>query len=172
MILRAIALMLALMLAPVAAQAATVSGQIDISGTVNLATSDFSATGNVDLNDPGVVLQATKDFSSVPVFSTVSLFDIDFTAPGAIWSVGGFTFTATSFTNIVNGLFQGFTAIGTISGNGFDDTNGVLDFSTQGSQAIVSFSTTTTAVPVPAAGLMRLTGLGGIVALRRRKKAA
>ena len=175
MILRSIALVLALALTPIAAKAATVDGQIDISGTVNLPSSDFTSGGNVDLNDPGVVLLATGDFATYTApFSLVSLTDIDFTAPGEIWSVGGFTFTASAFQNVVDGLIKGFTAIGTITGNGFDATDGVLNFSAQDSQATVAFSTTTTPVPVPvpAAGLLLLSGLGGIAALRRRKKPA
>lgn len=162
-------------MAPLVASAVTVSGQIDISGRVNLYTSDFSATGNVDLDDPGIVLIATGDFAAtVSDLVTAALTDIDFAAPGAIWSVGGFTFTAASFTNIVDGLTKSFKAIGSVSGNGFDVTAGTLQFTTQGGGggATVSFSSTTV-VPLPAAGFLLIGALGGLGVLsRRRKKAA
>ena len=61
--------------------AATINGQIDIGGTINLPTSNFSATGNVDLNNPGLVLNATGSFSGLSIGSFVTLADINFTAP-------------------------------------------------------------------------------------------
>ncbi|MFC4670156.1 VPLPA-CTERM sorting domain-containing protein [Seohaeicola nanhaiensis] len=161
-------------LLPVMASAATISGQMDISGTVNLGTSNFSAGGNVDLNDPGIVIQATGDFGLfATAFSTlVSLTDISFGTPGDIWSAGGFTFTATAFSNIVDAAAKSFVASGYISGNGYDQTIGSLSFTTQSSgDATVSFSSTTSPVPVPAAGFLLVGGLGAMAALRRRKKA-
>ena len=163
--------------APIAAVAATISGQIDIVGSVNLPNSTFDATGNADLSSTGGVVIATGDFAAhaTPFTSTVTLNDIDFTSPGAIWSVGGFTFTASSFADFQDVSTKAFSATGIVSGNGFDDTSGFLTFTAQanGSAVDVSFSsTTTTVVPVPAAGLLLLTALGGVAATRRRRKAA
>ena len=161
--------------APVAALAATISGQIDITGSVNLNTSDFSASGNADLNNPGVVIIATGDFAAfTSPGSLASLTDIDFTAPGAIWAVGGFTFTASAFSDFQDTSTKAFTADGVISGNGFEDTDGILTFTSQenGDAVTVSFSSTTTPVPVPAAGLLLTTALGGLAFARRRRKNA
>jgi len=162
-----------LALAPIAAAAMPISGQIDISGQVNLAGSDFSIGGNVDLLDPGLVTGATGDFASTAGFGDlVTLTDIDFAAPGDIWSVGGFTFTASVFTDIINGATNSFTALGTVIGNGFDVTSGILTFTAQSGQTEVSFSATTV-VPLPAAGFLLVGALGGLGFLgRRRKKAA
>lgn len=159
---------------PIASYAATISGQIDISGTVNLNTSDFSAGGNADLNNPGFVSYATGDFDTfVNVPDAVNLTDIDFTAPGAIWNVGGFTFVAHAFSDFIDNAVKSFTAGGTISGNGFDDTLGTLTFTSQTNDpaVTVSFSSTTTPVPVPAAGLLLIAGLGSLVVAGRKKAA-
>lgn len=162
-------------LSPLAAKAATIYGQIDISGLVNLPGSTFTAAGGVDLENPGNVLQATGSFAAegVSAGNVVTLADIDFTAPGAIWSVGGFTFTATNFSNIVDGAYKTFKAVGLVSfsGGGLDDTQGTLSFSAQDGQTKVSFSSTTV-VPVPAAGFLLVGALGALGVARRRKKAA
>lgn len=157
---------------PVAASAVTISSdsQIDISGTVNLDNSDFSAGGNVDLNDPGFVIFSTGDFGGVPIGSLVSLTDVDFSAPGAIWSVGGFTYTATSYSDITNGTEVGFMSYGVITGNGFDATAGMLNLSGNplNGFSTVSFSSTTAPVPVPAGFLLMGTALAGLGLARRK----
>ena len=64
--LKAIGIAAALTMAgPLSAEAATISGQVDIAGTINLPTSTISAVGNADLNNPGTVIFATGDFSSL-----------------------------------------------------------------------------------------------------------
>lgn len=166
-----------LVVAPVAASAATISGQISIGGSVNLGTSDFSSGGYVDLNDPGWVVVATGDFGVLPVNpnpgSAVTLTDIDFDVLGAIWSVGGFTFTSTSYANIFDdgsGNDKGFTALGNVSHADYDLTAGSLIFTTQGPNGTtVSFSATTV-VPIPAAGLLLMGALGGLGFVGRRRK--
>jgi len=157
-----------------AVSAATISGQIDIVGVVNLNTSSFTATGNGDLDPTGVVLIATGDFSTVGFLSVANLTDISFPAPGQIWSVGGFTFTATSFSGFLNmATTKAFTALGIVTGLGFDATDGILSFSAQGSKGKVSFSSTTVApIPVPAAGFLLIGALGGLALLSRRRKTA
>ena len=168
---------LAVGLAAGAASAATIDGQIDIAGTYKVGTSTFTATGNVDLNSTGVVLIADGDFSSVALGSSAALTDISFLAPGQIWSVGIFTFTATSFTAIMGGSNPAFTALGTITAVGFDATDGVMTFSSQSGKPNakkLSFSSTTVPapIPVPAAGLLLVGALGGLAGLRRRKATA
>lgn len=158
--------------APIASFAATLSGQIDITGAINLAGSEFTETGSADLLNPGVVVFSSGDFGLFTnLGDLVVLTDADFAAPGAIWEVGGFTFTATAFHNFtndnVNNVF-GFDAVGLITGNGYDATQGRLEFSAQSSQAIASFSSTTV-VPLPAGLLLMGTALAGLGMTRRKK---
>lgn len=155
---------------PVSAFAAMISGQIDITGNVHLPTSNFNSSGNADLEPTGVVTIATGDFSGISFGTLADVFDIDFTSPDKIWSVGGFTFTALSFSDFQDTTTKAFKAIGTISGNSFDDSLGTLTFTSQTNDPAVkvSFSSTTT-VPVPAAGVLLVGGLGALAVARRRK---
>ena len=161
------------------ANAAPISGQIDIAGLVITGSSDFQPGGSVDfgdqnpgvIGDQGTVQLATGDFAGVTLFlPVVDLFDIDFNVLSAIWSIGGFTFTPTSYGTFDNvGPTLGFVAQGIISAAGFDNTKGVLTFSTQGDQGVVSFSSTTV-VPLPPALALFATGLAGIGFLGRRRR--
>lgn len=169
---------------PATVQAATISGQIDIVGLVNLGSSEFSATGNADLSDTGSAIQVTGDFDGpVSVGDSVTLFDIDFSGPtpAQIWNVGGFSFSAISFESFQNASIFAFDALGLITGNGFDATLASLSFTSQAGTgtANVSFSTTTASsdttpapVPLPAAGPLLLLGLGGLAVARKKKRKA
>ena len=173
--LKYVAVAAVISIAPLTASAATISGQIDITGTVNTGTSSFSATGIADLNPKGIVVIADGDFNSLtPFVSLATLTDINFAAPGQIWSVGGFSFVASSFFDFLDTGTKAFSARGIIAHAGFDDTDGLLTFTAQSGRAKVSFSSTTTPapVPVPAAGFLLVGALGGLAALRRRKALA
>ena len=159
-----------------AAVAVTVSGAIDIVGDVT-QNSVGSTDGVEFVPGTGVVLGTAGNFSSIARLTPVELTNITFASPGEIWSVGGFTFTADSFTSIDFNDEGGknFTAFGTLASADYDDTPGTFRFSSQTSGVTASFSSSTlaAAVPVPAAGFLlisALIGVGGISA--RRRKAA
>lgn len=166
---KSIAVAVALILAPLAVSAMPISGTIDINGGVLVGSSEFTPTGSVVFATvPGAeVFIATGDFDTfVDNGDAVTLTNIDFTSPDTIWSVGGFTFTASVFTNIAE---RAFTALGIVSGNGFDDTQGLIQLTTQDGNGVVSFSSTTV-VPLPAAGLLLISAFGGLVFMRRRQQ--
>ena len=171
---------------PISAQAATV-GQLDIIGSVNPSSSTYTPTGNVDFIGTGKAEFATGVFESVvtldealagPGFAPTlfDLFDISFPTPGTIYQGGGFMFTATSFSDFDNALpGRGFTALGTLSG-AFGSIPGMFSLSSQATnldQTRVSFSSTTSVVPLPASVFMLLSaigGLGGLGFLSRRRE--
>ena len=164
------------MLTVAPAQAVQIKGQIDITGIVDVQNSDFEPGGALVFDHSGTanVLIAEGDFSGL-AGSTPTLFDLTFTAPEEVWSVGGFTFTALNYSDFDNTFpGRGFSARGTLSGAGFDDTPGIMVLSTQsssGTQIQASFSSSTSPVPVPASVLMLLSamaGLGGLGFLTRR----
>jgi hypothetical protein len=174
----AITLALAL---PLAAVAAPITGQLDITGLV-LQSSQFTATGSADFSQNiGTSNQATGDFDALVtevleggVITQFTFTDpIDFTSPGVIYTSGDITFTATSFSDFDNtGDVRGFNAIGTISATGFDDTPGVFSFSTQGVGTVqVSFSSTTLPTPVAEPGSIALLAISllGLGLVRRRR---
>lgn len=95
----------------------------------------------------------------------------------AFWAVGGFTFDLISSSiNNQTATSVSVSGTGTISGNGFDPTEGTWEFTTQnpgtGSPARFTFSAATGAVPEGGATLVLLgVALTGIEVLRRKVKA-
>ena len=162
---------------PFSANAATI-GQLDVVGNLNPANSTHTPTGQVDFVGDGSATNATGVFSPVvtieeallgPIFSPTvfSLFDIEFeeTTPQLIYSGGGFSYFATSFMDFDNELpGRAFDAMGFVTGPS-GRLPGMFSLSSQVNdigQALVSFSSTTTVVPVPATLLMLVSALSGL----------
>ena len=170
---------------PFAASAATLNGDIEISGTVNVPPTEFSSTGEVQFAlSEAVVLDATgsidglfdtvTETGSFATADTVTVSDFEFDNLAAlVWSGNGVSFfleAVNAFDNDGSDGDLGFVGVGFVT-HGGTRSNGFIEFSTQAGTGVVSFSSTTV-VPLPAAGFLLIGGLGGLVALKRRKKAA
>lgn len=130
-----------------------------------------------------VVSSRSGDFTSVPsgaavTFATPWVFNPS-TSYNPLWSVGGFTFNLSSSTFVFVGNALVVEGTGKLNKAGFDETNGVWTFTTQGNAAenVFSWSSSSTAVAraVPDGGTsvamlgLSLLGLGGLSRLTRRK---
>ena len=146
------------------AQAAKIIGRIDLAGSVMF---DSSALQNVTKVVEWRDIFGNAGFSNVAAFNGsytgfVNLGDQATMAtpwtflppPGgqpALWSVGGFTFDLTSATVVTqNAMFLNIRGVGTVSGNGFEDTTARWAFSVQnaggGTGDFFSFSANTASV--------------------------
>ena len=147
------------------AQAAKIQGRLDLAGSVMF---DSSALQNVTKVVEWRDIFGNAGFSNVAAFNGsytgfVNLGDQATMAtpwtflppPGgqpALWSVGGFTFDLTSATVVTqNGMFLNIRGVGTVSGNGFEDTTARWAFTVQnaggGTGDFFSFSANTASVP-------------------------
>jgi len=160
------------------ADAALIDGAITFSGGATYDTMSLATATRVN-NFSDVVVQSTEgDFSSIAVGTSVTMgspwiFSPSTPTPG-LWTVGGFTYDLTSATVVFQSAdFLSITGTGTISGNGFDPTPGMWNFTSQTPSAngIFSFSAGTATQGVPDGGTtVALLGLGlGAVELIRRR---
>lgn len=161
--------------------AALIDGSISLSGGLTpvdaslVGTTLVAATG-IDFDGTATVDQAAGDFST-SAGSTATMGDFQFDPvldpnPVSIWSVDGFTFSMDSV--VVD--FQSFNFLllsgsGTVSGNGFDATEGTWKFSanTANSNTFSWSSSSATVVPVPAAVWLFGSGIIGMAGVARRR---
>ncbi|MFT6925956.1 MAG: hypothetical protein ACJAZP_001550 [Psychromonas sp.] len=180
-IISLLATSLVLMLATSTASARLIEGVINFTGGATISYNgagtevsalDFNGTTRVESDD----VLVTGDFDGLEnSFSPFTDFTVGAT-PFTLWSVGGFTFNITSFTN--NEVIDaGLITVGILGGEGtitstnplLDETAGQWAITSNGASSEVSFSST--AVPAPAGAALLGLGLLGFGFARRNKKA-
>jgi hypothetical protein len=158
------------------AQANTIQGSITFSGGATLDTGNANTAHAVTSFQNTVVQSVDGDFDTFinpldsATFSAPWVFNPS-TPRAGLWSVGGFTFDLLSSTVSQGNGFLNVSGTGTISGNGFDGTSGIFNFSTQnpGSNGIFSFSAASQGVPDGGSAVALLgLALTGIELLRRK----
>jgi hypothetical protein len=161
------------------AAAVLVNGAITIAGGAVFDTDSLATATRVNEWHDDSVMSRDGDFASfVNVGDTVTMaepwiFSPSTATPG-LWSVGGFTYDLTSATVVLqNADFLLIQGTGTISGNGFDPTPGIWNFTSQSPDAngIFSFSASGDFGGVPDGGTTAaLLGVGLIsLGIVRRK---
>jgi hypothetical protein len=151
------------------AQAAMVNGAITLAGGAIFDTDSLATATRVNTFLDVKVMSEDGDFDgfvadddsvtmAVPYIFTPS------TPTPGLWSVGGFTFDLASSTVVLqNADFLIISGTGTLSGNGFDPTEGTWNFTSQSPSAdgVFSFSASGDFNGVPDGGsTVALLGLG------------
>lgn len=160
------------------AQATLINGNITFSGGAVYDTMSLATATRVDTFSDVIVQSRDGDFSSVSVGASVTMAMPWIFSPSTmtlgLWSVGGFTYDLTSATVVFQSAdFLAITGTGTISGNGFEATEGSWNFTSQNPPAngVFSFSSGTGGQGVPDGGTtVALLGLGlaGVELIRRK----
>lgn len=165
------------------ALAVPIFGEISINNGVD--SIDFAANTVEITNNNGIVISTLGDFSGIATGTTASFSDFNYNTPItggpiALWSVGGFSFSLETITNVsetpsvIVGQVLGLGGSGTISGPvGFDPTPFNWSFSADTSGgSLISFSSTNANVPAPGIALLMAIGLAGIATATRVRQLA
>jgi len=163
-------------------QAAQIQGSILMIGRVTLNGNLLTATRvnqwfAAITNDIGksTVAATTGDFTAIPLGSEATMahpwtFSPSTPTP-SLWSVLGFSFDLTSVTSITRPPgFLNVSAVGTLHGPGFDDTEGTFTFTVTGTGVRFGFAANTVAGAPDGGSAVALLGLAlaGVEVLRRR----
>jgi hypothetical protein len=172
------------------ANAATITGELSLTGGNNLDLTAHTITFN--FGNPFNVAAETGSFLTLGSGGTVTWrnlgvpIDYNTLATGSNLSCGAgcmftgsngavVTFDLTSESPpVVNGGFLDLSGTGIVTLTGFDPTPGSFFLSGQGGTGVnLTFSSTVSAVPLPAALPLFATGLGalGLLGWRRKRKA-
>ena len=151
------------------AQAVMVDGAITFAGGAKFDTTSLATATRVNLFKNVKVMSEDGDFTAFvadddPVTMAVPYIFTPSTPTPALWSVGGFTFDLDGSTVVLqNADFLIISGTGTLTGNGFDPTEGTWSFTSQSPSAngVFSFSASGDFNGVPDGGsTVALLGLG------------
>jgi len=161
------------------AEAAMLNGAITFAGGAKFDTTSLATATRVNTFKKVTVMSEDGDFSAfvndddVVTMAMPYIFTPSTPTP-ALWSVGGFTFDLASSTVVLqNADFLLISGMGTITGNGFDATEGTWSFTAQSPSAngVFSFSASGDFNGVPDGGstlaLLSL-GLTSVWMIRRK----
>lgn len=177
-------LLATLLLLPLAANAVPIDGEIIIGGSLVPTCSTHAGSCTMDIADgldfftdggdnTAIVTGTAGDFSGLfGQIVTMSDFVFDpFAMVDPLWSVGGFTFSLDSLTVVgQTATYLELRGTGTISGGGFDPTDGVWSMSADAANPNITFGwSSTTLAPEP--GILVLVGIGLIGGLGARRLA-
>jgi len=170
-------------LASTSANAVLIDGTLELAGgwtpidIGSSATTIDAATGIDFTGDQSVVVASSGDLT-MAYLAPATMTDFQFNPlspnPVTVWSVGGYSF---SMDNVTIGAQDATDLIlsgtGTITGGGFDPTQGTWEFSGQTASDITFSwsSSNATVIPIPAAVWLFGSGLIGLIGVARRKQA-